>query len=135
MSPAVQVTIITPERTVLETHNAQHVLLPAENGELGILPGHVAMVCTLQVGRIRVDLPSRPVELATSGGFAEVLGDAVTITVETAERAGEIDTARALRARDRAEELLLGHREETDHAAAQTSLRRSLNRLAVADEG
>ncbi len=130
-----QVTIITPERTVLETHNAQHVLLPAENGELGILPGHVAMVCTLQVGRIRVDLPSRPVELATSGGFAEVLGDAVTITGETAERAGEIDTARALRARDRAEELRRGHREETDGAAAQTSLRRSLNRLAGADEG
>ncbi len=130
-----QVTIITPERTVLQTDNAQHILLPAENGELGILPGHVAMVCTLRVGRICVDLPAGPLELATSGGFAEVLGEAVTVTVETAERAGEIDTARAQRARDRAEQLLLGHHEETDRAAAQTSLRRSLNRLAVADDG
>ncbi len=119
----------------MASENVEHVLLPAENGELGILPGHVAMACSLQVGRIRVDMADEFIELATSGGFAEVLDDRIIIAAETAEKAGEIDLERADRARDRAQEKLRGRDDGTiDHARAQGALRRALNRLGVATE-
>lgn len=119
----------------MASENVEHVLLPAENGELGILPGHVAMACSLQVGRIRVDTADEFIELATSGGFAEVLDDRIIIAAETAEKAGEIDLERADRARDRAQEKLRRRDDETiDDARAQGALRRALNRLRVAAE-
>jgi F-type H+-transporting ATPase subunit epsilon len=125
--------IITPERTVLESGNARHVLVPAENGELGILEGHMPMVCAMDIGRVRVDLAEESVELATSGGFVEVLADRIVMLAETAEKAEEIDVERARRARDRAEERLRRTEQEIDLARAQAALLRALNRLAVAE--
>ncbi|MFO8009020.1 MAG: F0F1 ATP synthase subunit epsilon [Candidatus Brocadiia bacterium] len=127
-----QVKVITPERTVLEQDDVEHVLLPADNGEVGILPRHNAMVCTIKVGRIRVDTNGESVRLATSGGFAEVLEDTVTILADTAEQAEEIDVERARAARRRAEERLRKRAEEIDMARARTALSRALNRLHVA---
>ncbi|MHC4479429.1 MAG: F0F1 ATP synthase subunit epsilon [Planctomycetota bacterium] len=126
--------IITPERTLIQTDNAAHVLLPAENGELGVLPGHIHMVCTLQVGRIRVDLPEESIDLATSGGFAEVMADNVVVLAETAERTEEIDQERARAARDRAQERLARRDEAVDNVRARAALLRALNRLHMAEE-
>ena len=126
--------IITPERTVLDEEGVQQVILPGEAGETGILPGHIAMVCQLGVGRIRVErTEGGPIELATSGGFAEVLDDGITILAETAERAEEIDVARARHARDKAREEL--GKAGVDDAAARGALSRSLNRLRIAGGG
>jgi len=130
----VELTIITPERLVLEAADVNHVLLPAANGELGVLPGHVAMVCRLNVGRIRVDSAAESVELATSGGFAEVLEDNITVLVEAAERADEIDVARAQRARDRARIALERREEKVEDATLRGALARALNRIDVASE-
>ncbi|MHC4788906.1 MAG: ATP synthase F1 subunit epsilon [Planctomycetota bacterium] len=124
--------IITPERTVMETDNAEHVLLPAENGEVGILPGHIHMVCSLQIGRIRVDMADEIVSLATSGGYAEVVADNVVILAETAEKAAEINVSRAQAARDKARQYL-GRRDATVDDAARAALMRALNRLRVAE--
>ncbi|MFO7955937.1 MAG: F0F1 ATP synthase subunit epsilon [Candidatus Brocadiia bacterium] len=126
--------IITPEKTVLEADDVEHVLLPAENGELGVLPDHIPMVCTMQIGRIRVDLPGSSVDLATSGGFAEVLEDRVTVLADSAERACEIDVDRAQAARERAEERLRKSAEEIDMARAKAALARASNRLRIAHE-
>ena len=124
--------IITPEQVVLETDEAEQVILPAAGGELGILPGHVAMGCRLTVGRIRVDRPGEePLELATSGGFAEVLADRVLVMAETAERAEDIDEARAVAARDRARAALLHHEADVDNLAAQAALARAINRIRI----
>jgi len=130
----VQIRIITPEKTVLAADDAEHVLLPAENGELGILPGHIPMVCTMQVGPIRVDLAGSVAHLATSGGFAEVLDDRITILADTAERSSEIDVDRAEEARARAEERLRKRAEQIDMARAKAALSRAANRLRVARE-
>jgi F-type H+-transporting ATPase subunit epsilon len=128
----VHIRIITPERTVLDADDAEHVLLPAQGGEMGILPGHIAAVVRLGVGRIHVDGPhEEPIELATSGGFAEVLEDEITILAETAERASEIDVPRAERARDRARELLRHDDGKRDDAATRANLSRALNRIHV----
>jgi len=128
----VQLSIITPERTVLEADDVEHVLLPAENGELGILPGHIAMVCSMQIGRIRVDRPGQSTDLAISGGVAEVLADRITVLAETAELAGEIDVSRAEAAHDRAREKLGKSDAAPDLAAVQAALARAMNRLRVA---
>ncbi len=124
--------ITTPERTVFEARDAEHVLLPSEAGELGVLPGHMPMVCTLQVGRIRVDLPETTIQMATSGGFAEVLNDDVSVLADTAEKAEEIDVERARQARQRAEERLKRRTEDTDIVRAHAALARAINRLHVA---
>ena len=124
--------IITPERIALEAQDAEHVLLPAENGQVGILPGHIAMMCSLKVGRIHVDLPDGSVDLATSGGFAEVLDDRITVLADTAERAADIDVERAQSAMTRAQERLRQRDEKTDDVRAQTALARALNRIEVA---
>jgi len=131
----VELKIITPERIVLEADDVEHVLLPAENGEVGVLTGHMPMTCSLGVGHIRVDRPGSSVDLATSGGFAEVLDDRVTVLADTAERAADIDVARAQKARDRAQERLARRDEQTDYLRAQAALTRALNRLKVASRG
>jgi F-type H+-transporting ATPase subunit epsilon len=130
----VQIRIITPERTVLEMQDIEHVLLPARGGDMGVLPGHIAAVVQLAVGRIHIDVgeDEEPVILATSGGFAEILEDEITVLAETAEVAEEIDVARAERARDRAEELLDRHDAEVDDASIRASLSRAMNRIHVA---
>jgi F-type H+-transporting ATPase subunit epsilon len=131
----VHLEIVTPERTVMAVDNAEHVLLPADNGEVGILPGHINMVCSLEVGRIRVDLPGESIDLATSGGYAEVVGNSIVVLAETAERAEEIDVGRARAARDKARRYLARRDATVDDIAAQAALLRALNRLNVAEGG
>src|SRR5205085_10771540 len=127
MAETIQLRIVTPERLVVEDA-AQQVQVPAKNGELGILPGHAPLITELAVGEIAY----RPVanggmkRLAVAWGFAEVLPDRVTILAETAERAEDIDVARATRARARAEERLAKPSGEAiDFQRCQTALQRA----------
>jgi F-type H+-transporting ATPase subunit epsilon len=72
--------------------------------------------------------------LAVSGGFLEVTPDHITILADAAERADEIDIARAEAAKKRAEEKLTNHAADTDSANAEASLRRALARIKVAEK-
>jgi F-type H+-transporting ATPase subunit epsilon len=127
----VHLKIITPESVVLDIDDVRHILLPAELGEMGIMPGHISGLFRLQIGRLAVETETETVELATSGGFAEVLGDDVTIMAETAERADQIDMERAERAQKRAEELLRSRGERRDDATIRSELSRAMNRLRI----
>jgi len=124
--------IITPERIVLELDDVQHILLPAELGEMGVMPGHISGLFRLQIGRIAIKAATEAVDLATSGGFAEILGDDITIMAETAERADQIDMDRAEQARKRAEQQLQT-REEKHDASIRAELSRAVNRLRIGD--
>jgi len=130
----VQVHIITPEKTVLESDDVEHVILPAQDGELGILPGHIAMIAGLSVGMAQVDLPGESVRVAVSGGFAEVLADRVLVLADAAERAEDVDVARARAALRRARERLASRDAAVDAARAQAALMRAMNRLKVAGQ-
>jgi len=127
----VHLKIITPESVVLDVDDVRHILLPAEQGEMGVMPGHISGLFRLQVGRMAVETETETVELATSGGFAEVLGDDVTIMAETAERADQIDIERARRAQKRAQESLLSREERRDDATIRSELSRAVNRLRI----
>jgi F-type H+-transporting ATPase subunit epsilon len=126
--------IVTQERRVYSAEDVEMVVAPGSEGEMGILPRHAPLITSLQEGVMRVKRAAgREEVLAIHGGFMEVLPDQVTVLADAAERAEEIDLARAEEARQRAEELMKQRREDkVDYVRAETALRRSLVRLKIA---
>jgi F-type H+-transporting ATPase subunit epsilon len=133
MADSFAVQIVTPERLVVET-TAEELQIPGKKGYLGILPGHAPLITELAVGEITYRSGQTTGRVAVAWGFAEVLPDKVTILAETAEKAGEIDVARAEKSRQRAEERLAKGGSETDYARCQVALQRAETRLQVASK-
>lgn len=131
MDESFRLRIVTPYREVV-TDEVGEAQVPGKEGYLGILPGHAPLISELKVGEITYRRGRESTHLAVSGGFVEVLPDQVTILAATAERAGEIDVARAQSAKDRAEKLLRTSDPETDVDRASIALQRALIRLHVA---
>lgn len=130
----VRIDIVTAERLVF-SEDADIVLVPGVEGEMGILPHHAHLMTAIQPGEIMVRKGTEEYYLAVSGGFLEVKPDRITILADAAERAEEIDIARAEAAKKRAEERM-AHRgaAELDTARAEASLHRALARLKVAEK-
>lgn len=131
MADALQLEIVTPDRLVVRDV-AQQVQIPGRNGYIGVLPGHAPLITELAVGEITYRAGGADHRLACAWGFAEVLPDKVTILAETAERADEINVARAREAHDRAEHRLKGGQSEIDYDRALNALQRADVRLQVA---
>ena len=132
---SIELVIVTPERQLLR-QNVVEVTLPGGNGNLGILPGHAPLLTELGIGELtyRAKGASEQMHLAIISGFAEVLGDRVTVLAETAERPEEIDVARAEEAKKRAEHRLASASSDpnVDWGRAAIALQRSLIRIQVA---
>ncbi|HZB96427.1 MAG TPA: F0F1 ATP synthase subunit epsilon [Herpetosiphonaceae bacterium] len=123
--------IVTAERTVL-SDNVDQINAPGAAGRMGVLPRHEPLMTMLVPGELTIIKNGESTPFAVSGGFMEVLPDRVTILADTAERADEIDEARADAARKRAEELLQERRSEQETIMAEAQLRRAMVRLRVA---
>ncbi len=124
--------LVTPERVVFRG-DVVGVTSPGVEGGFQVLKNHAALLTALDVGRIRLrNAQQNESSYATSGGFVEVRDNVVTILAETAERAEDIDVARAERARERAEARLHHPEADTDIERARAALIRALNRLKVA---
>lgn len=123
--------IITPFQIIYQ-QEVKHARMPGTEGYFGILAGHAPFITTLRVGEIKVDLEHETKYFATSGGTVEVLPHSVTVLVETAEEASQIDVARALAAKDRAEKRLKEKTPDTDLERAKAALLRAINRIGVA---
>ncbi len=95
--------IVTPERSLVTTQ-VDELQLPGSEGYFGVLPGHTPMLATLQVGEMWYRIGQEKHHLAIAFGFVEVLPDRVTVLAQVAERAEDIDVARAQEAKRRAEE-------------------------------
>ncbi|MPZ15047.1 MAG: F0F1 ATP synthase subunit epsilon [Chloroflexi bacterium] len=127
------VEIVTAERRVL-SDEVDMVIAPAVEGTVGILPRHAPLLTSLRPGVMVLKRAGEEEVLAVSGGFLQVSNNRVLILADTAERAEEVDEARAEQARAEAEVAL---REASSQAggvqteAARTALRRSLARLQV----
>jgi F-type H+-transporting ATPase subunit epsilon len=126
--PALAVDILTPERRVLQTQ-ADSVVVPAVDGELGILKDHTPLVAELKEGEIRMRTGEDTQVFAVSGGFVKVQNNHVTVMAETAEMAHEIDVERARQAAERAKAALRAPFGTADLAQAEAALRRALVRL------
>lgn len=123
--------IVTAERVVY-SEEVDVLVAPGVVGELGILPSHAPLLTIMQPGEIRVDKGEEQTYVAVSGGFLEVIGNKATILADTAERAEEIDEARAEEAVKRAEERIVSATSSLDLERALASVRRSQARLKVA---
>jgi F-type H+-transporting ATPase subunit epsilon len=129
--------IVTPQGPVYEDR-VETVVIPGEEGDFGVLPGHERFLAPVRIGELT--LRSDQVHYAAiSAGFADVSGDRVTLLVDACELAPDIDEARAERARARAEqelERLRADRAETSqYRLTHAALDRALVRLAVAKKG
>lgn len=124
--------IVTPDhRVVHDTVTA--VSIPGKEGYLGILPGHAPLLSELVPGVIAYVRDNVTQYLTVSWGFAEVLADRVVVLAQTAERAEEIDIARAERAKERAEERLQRYSDVSiDRERAREALAKAMARLEAA---
>ncbi|GGJ91842.1 ATP synthase epsilon chain [Lentibacillus kapialis] len=125
------VSVVTPDGPVLED-GFDMVSCKAENGELGILPGHIPMVAPLTISSVRLKHDDNIKNLAVSGGFLEVRPDNVTILAQTAEKPVDIDVERAEKAKQRAERRLQSKQDDVDFQRAASALKRAMNRLDIA---
>ena len=100
-----QVELVTAEGRIL-SEEADFVLAPGVEGDLGVLPNHIPLLTPLRTGEVMVRNGEAEHILFVAGGFLEVLPDKVTILADAAERAEDIDEARAEESRKRAQELL-----------------------------
>lgn len=128
-----KVSIVTPDGPVYDSE-VEMISTKAETGELGILPGHIPLVAPLQIGAVRLKNGSKTEYVAVSGGFLEVRPEEVTILAQAAETAENIDLARAQAAKNRAEQLLQGKRDDIDFKRAELSLKRAMNRIDVSQQ-
>ena len=126
--------IITPEKTVVKDE-VDVVEATGAEGEFGIMPGHTQFLTTLKIGEIRYKKGNETVYLSSSGGFAEVVDDKVTLLVDTAERPQEIDVDRAKRAMEKAEaELKSLSYDQNEYRMMEMALLRAIARIGVASK-
>jgi len=130
MAETIQLEVVTPERLVVND-TAEYIEIPGLAGYIGVLPGHAPLITELAVGEICYRRGTETRRLAVAWGFAEVLQNKVTILAETAEKAEEIDTARAEAAKKKAEAELQKAGTE-GNKDAQAALQRANARLEVA---
>ena len=126
--------IVTPDRALV-TAQVDELQLPGSEGYFGVLPGHTPMLATLQVGEMWYRIGPEKHYLALAFGFVEVLPERVTVLAQIAERAEDIDVARAEAAKKRAEERLSqapSPQMEMDFERARIAMMKSLIRLQVA---
>lgn len=102
---SLQLEIVTPEAKVYED-TIDSVTLPTSSGEIGVLPGHVPLMTEIQAGEIIVTKGSVTERLATSKGFAQCIGDRISVLAEDAIDINSIDEEAVAKAQAVAEEAL-----------------------------
>jgi F-type H+-transporting ATPase subunit epsilon len=135
MADKLQLELVTPYKKVLSTE-VDELTAPGFIGELGILPGHTPLLTTLRVGELSYKQGDSTYPVAVNWGYLEVEEDRVTVLVDTAEEADEIDLARAKAALGRAEEALQKlTAEDKQYRIMEAALQRALIRIQVASKG
>jgi F-type H+-transporting ATPase subunit epsilon len=122
--------IVSQDRKVFEG-DADIVLVPGVNGEMGILPNHAPLLTTLKIGILKIRYLGEEQVFTVAGGIVEVQPDLVTILADAAENVMEIDIQRVREAKQRAEGMLKeGPPPDTDtYLQIEAALKRSNLRL------
>ena len=127
----IHVDVVSAEREVF-AGEANFVVLPGESGELGIMPGHTPLITRIKAGAVRIEMADGTEEFVfIAGAILEVQPKRVTVLADTATRGEDLDEARALEAKARAEELLNSNNDELDFAHAQSELAVAMAELAA----
>ncbi|MCT7972917.1 ATP synthase F1 subunit epsilon [Laspinema olomoucense] len=123
--------VITPSKTVWNAPSPE-VILPTSTGQVGILPGHVAMVTFIKVGVMRIRYQKTWIPVFVQAGFAEIEGDIVTVLVNDAERGDRIGLESAHSELEKAEEQLNQAQNSLEKIRAQLFLKQARARDAAA---
>ena len=124
--------VVTPERQVVR-EAVSEAQIPVRGGYIGVLPGHTPLLAEMGIGELSWRVGNRVFSCTAMGGFVEVLADRVIVLADSAERAEEINLARAEAARDRAQKRLAAPNDpNVDWKRAQGALERAQVRLQVA---
>lgn len=132
MAMTVHVDIVSAEESIF-SGLAEFVVLPGEAGELGILPGHTPLLTRIRPGAVRVKIPHQEEEelVFVAGGLLEVQPNLVTVLADTAIRGKDLDEAKALEAKKKAEEALANQTSQLEYAKAQAELAEAIAQLAA----
>jgi F-type H+-transporting ATPase subunit epsilon len=132
MAEKLKVEMVTPYKRVL-SDEVDEITANGVLGEFGILPGHAPFLSSLKIGELTYKKDGAVYHMAVNWGYFEVENDNVTVLVETAERADEIDLERARAALGRAEEALKKlTQEDKEYRVMEAALERALIRVQVA---
>ena len=134
MAMTLHVDIVSAEKQIF-SGTAEMLVATAEEGELGILPRHSQMLARLKPGQVRVKLQFGEEQVFyVSGGPLEVQPHTVTVLADTAERAADLDEAKAIEAKRRAEEILAARSDEISLARAQAELAEAVAQLQAIEK-
>lgn len=132
MAEKLTLEMVTPYKKVL-SQEVDEITAPGTLGELGLLPGHTPLLTTLKIGELGYKQDGKVFHVAVNWGYLEVGEDKVTILVDTAEMADEIDLERAKAALGRAEDAMKTlSQDDKNFAIMEAALQRALNRIQVA---
>lgn len=128
------VSIVTAEREVSTRDDVQRLIVPTTEGQITLLPGHAALMASLDIGEMVAVADGNREPMVVHGGFIQILRDQVTVLADAAESIDEIDEARAEAARERASERVEGRytlEEALDMARARRALLRAQARIRI----
>lgn len=125
-----QLEVVTPDKTVVQ-ETVEMAICPGVMGEFGILPNHVSLLSALKIGDLRYRVNGKDEHVFISGGFADMNNNVLSVLAESAEKAADIDAARAKAAKERAEKRLAEKSDAIDETRAQAALARALVRLQL----
>jgi F-type H+-transporting ATPase subunit epsilon len=126
--------LVSPERLIVSAE-VDEIYAPGSEGDLGILPQHAALFCSLRSGEFRYTIDDKTEYVALDGGFLEVIDDRVTVLADGAELGAEIDLAAAINRKIEAEKALEDARRQDniEFTLLEAKLKRELVRMNVAE--
>ncbi len=130
MAMTVHVDVVSAEELIF-SGLAESVVIPGIMGELGIYPRHAPLLTRIKPGSVRIKRPDQADDelIYVSGGMLEVQPSHVTILSDTAIRGKDLDEARALAAKQAAEEMLKNRTADVDYAQAEAELLQAIAQL------
>ncbi len=132
MAGTILLEVVTPEKQLL-SQPVDEVIAPGSEGEFGVLPGHCHFLTTLRIGELRYRVGDQVHHMAVLWGYAEVTPAKVTIMAEIAEKAEDIDVARAQAAVEAAERRLKSGGLPSEVRDAEISLEKARLRRKIAE--
>ena len=124
----INISFISQETTLFEGE-AKMVVMDGQEGQLGIVKGHSPLLAVLKPGPVRMIQEEGEEVFFTNGGFAEVQPENITILVDSAVRADDLDESKILKAKEEAEKLLKDKKDQKEFAEASSQLTQSLSQL------
>lgn len=131
MASTIHCDIVSAEAEIY-SGEASMVIVPGEQGDLGVTPKHAPLLTRLRAGEVRVQTPEGEEEqFYVSGGLLEIQPNVVTVLSDTASRASDVDEAAALEAKAAAERALADKTAGMEVAQAQAQLAQAMAQLAA----